>query len=101
MAQPVAKKPRDTACVSIDKSDLIAAWCLLENLAVSVDQIGGALPDEAGRRAALAGYMSPELIRQINDARMRLSRYLSDEEAEDLSEKKIAYWDYREVKAAK
>jgi hypothetical protein len=86
--------------VAVAKSDLTAAWAILENLAVSFDQIGSVCGSEDGangagtRRAlqeALASYLTPELVRAINDARVRLGRYIPDEEADELVER-IPYW---------
>src|SRR5437879_2702439 len=86
----------------VAKSDLLAAWAILENLTVSLDQIGGAFArsDSAANgaererafRDALATYLTPALVKAINDARMRLGQYISEEEAEGLTET-IAYWD--------
>lgn len=93
--------------VQVAKGDLQAAWMVLENLAVSFDQIGGAFgqkkdsPNGAERERAfleaLAGYVTPELVKAINSARMRLGRYLADGEAELLADK-ISYWDYAGLK---
>jgi hypothetical protein len=80
---------------------LVAAWCILENLAVSFDQIGGALSDKDARLAALARFINPDLVRQINEARARLGRYLPDDEAAALAETAIPYWDYDGAKDAK
>jgi len=92
--------------VKVAKSDLLAAWTILENLAVSLDQIGGAFGKEKSAangaasqhklQEALAAYLTPELVKAINDARVRLGRYISDAEAEALSEC-IAYWNYAAV----
>jgi hypothetical protein len=88
--------------VAVTKSDLTAAWAILENLAVSFDQIGSVCGSEdrangAGTRRALqealVSYLTPELVRAINDARVQLGRYIPDEEAEDLVER-IPYWSY-------
>jgi hypothetical protein len=89
--------------VEVTKEDVLAAWAVLENLAVSLDQIGAvfgrakdALHDPKQQRAlreALAAYLTPTLVQAINDARIRLGQYIPDQEAEALSEK-IAYWDY-------
>lgn len=89
--------------IEITKNDLLAAWTVLENLAVSFDQIGGAFGAADGdangaerQRAieeALVSYITPELVGAINDARMRLGQYVSDAEAETQSEQ-IAYWEY-------
>ena len=89
--------------VKIAKDDMLAAWTVLENLAVSLDQIGavfgrtkGALYDPKQQRAlqqALATYLTPTLVQAINDARIRLGQYIPDEEAEALSGR-FAYWDY-------
>src|SRR5687768_17606870 len=83
--------------------DILAAWTILENLAVSFDQIGGAFgalkhaiddpKQQKALQAALAAYVTPTLVQAINDARIRLGQYIPDEEAEALSEQ-IAYWDY-------
>lgn len=89
--------------IIVAKEDVLAAWTVLENLAVSLDQIGGAFGHAAGsghdpkrQRAlheALAMYLTPTLVQAINDARIRLAQYIPDEEAEALSEH-IGYWDY-------
>jgi len=89
--------------VKIAKEDVLAAWTVLENLAVSLDRIGsvfgcakGTLHNPKQQRAlqeALATYLTPPLVQAINDARIRLGQYIPDEEAEALSER-IAYWDY-------
>jgi hypothetical protein len=89
--------------VKIAKEDVLAAWTVLENLAVSLDQIGsvfgrtkGTLLDpkqQSALQEALATYLTPPLVQAINDARIRLGQYIPDEEAEALSER-IAYWDY-------
>jgi len=94
--------------VAIDRGDLLAAWAVLENLAVSLDQIGGAFAADhnagngvAGQRAfhaALAGYLQPQLLRDIRAARARLAEYVSDHEAEKLTAN-IPYWDYRTARA--
>jgi hypothetical protein len=89
--------------VRIAKDDVLAAWTVLENLAVSLDQIGGMFGHAEGSghdskrqralREALATYLTPTLVQAINDARIRLGQYIPDEEAEALSEH-IGYWDY-------
>ena len=97
---------KDERPVEISRSDLLAAWKVLENLAVSIDQIGGFYgdptePDGEGRRHALldalAAYMSKDLVESIGDARSRLGRYLPDDEAEALLDS-IPYWDYAGTK---
>ena len=40
---------------------------------------------------ALAAYLTPDLVKAINEARVRLGRYIPDTEAEALSEC-ITYW---------
>ena len=87
--------------IKISKDDLFTAWMVLENLAVSFDQIGAAfagakrqeLEQQRALQEALAAYLTPTLIQAINEARVRLGQYLPDEEAEALAEQ-IAYWDY-------
>jgi hypothetical protein len=93
-----ARKPKS---VRIDKADLVEAWSVLENLAVSLDQIGGAIDDRADQQQALDDYLTPELAQAINRARMRLAQYLSDAEAEWLSENSIPYWNYKGIKNGK
>src|SRR5438105_8944668 len=88
--------------VAVSKTDLQVAWAVLENLAVSLDQIGGKWAEEQSRvngaecsrglQEALASYLTPELVKAINDARIRLGQYISDEEAEAIAEH-IGYWD--------
>lgn len=89
--------------VQLAKGDLLAAWKILENLAVSLDQMGGAFAEEKGRgngaarrrrlHEALANYFTSELVKTINDARMRLGQYIPEAEAEAVSTQ-IGYWDY-------
>ena len=89
--------------IRVTHDDVLAAWTILENLAVSFDQIGavfGSLKHAAddpkqqkALQAALAAYVTPTLVQAINDAHIRLGQYIPDEEAEALSER-IAYWDY-------
>ena len=89
--------------IIVAKNDMLAAWTVLENLAVSLDQIGGVFGHAEGlghdpkrQRAlqeALAMYLTPTLVQAINDARIRLGQYIPDEEAEALSDH-IGYWDY-------
>jgi hypothetical protein len=93
--------------IEVAKSDLLIAWEVLENLAVSLDQIGGKFAEEPSptngamnQRAlqeALAAYLKPELVKAINDARIRLGQYIPDEEAEAIAEQ-IRYWDATECK---
>jgi hypothetical protein len=86
--------------IEVAKDDVLTAWTVLENLAVSFDQIGAAFGDAKGHgvkqhalQEALAAYLTPTLVQAINEARMRLGQYIPDAEAEALSEH-IAYWDY-------
>jgi len=87
--------------IPIAKEDVLAAWMVLENLAVSFDQIGAAFGNTKGydpnqQRAlqeALMTYLTPSLVQAINEARSRLGQYILDDEAEALAEH-IAYWDY-------
>jgi hypothetical protein len=87
----------------VAQEDVLAAWTILENLAVSFDQIGAvfgqakgtmwSLEQQRALQEALATYITPALVQVINGARLRLGRYIPDEEAEALSER-IAYWNY-------
>jgi hypothetical protein len=89
--------------LGIAKEDVLAAWAVLENLAVSFDQIGAVFGQAKGKtgspeqqrdlQEALAAYITPALVQAINEARLGLGQYIPDEEAETLSEH-IAYWDY-------
>jgi hypothetical protein len=86
----------------VAKNDVLAAWTVLENLAVSLDHIGSTFGEEknatnstASQHAmleALAAYLTPGLVQAINDARVRLGHYIPDAEAEALSGG-IPYWD--------
>ena len=63
--------------IIVAKDDMLAAWTVLENLAVSLDQIGGVFGHAEGsghdpkrQRAlqeALAMYMTPTLVQAINE----------------------------------
>ena len=89
--------------LGIAKEDVLAAWAVLENLAVSFDQIGAVFGQAKGKtgspeqrrdlQEALAAYITPALVQAINEARLGLGQYIPAEEAEALSEQ-IAYWDY-------
>src|SRR5262245_38277 len=89
--------------LEIAKDDVLAAWAVLENLAVSFDQIGAVFGQAKGKpcspeqqhalQEAIAAYITPALVQAINEARIRLGQYIPNEEAEALSER-IAYWDY-------
>jgi hypothetical protein len=88
--------------LEIAKDDVRVVWAVLENLAVSFDQIGAAYGDvkdashsseqQRALQEALTAYLTPALVQAINEARIRLGQYISDEEAKALSEH-IAYWD--------
>lgn len=94
----------DKQTTEIAKTDLLAAWAVLENLAVSLDQIGGTFAgtDEGANgmqqtvemQHALSDYVTPELVSAINEARSALGQYVSDEDAETLTDD-IPYWDYK------
>lgn len=97
--------PRGGADVVMAKADLVAAWAVLEGLAVSLDQIGGTFAVPQGAPAgeararilkALDAYLTPALVKSIQGARHRLARYVSDEDAEAHADS-IAYWDYSTV----
>jgi hypothetical protein len=89
--------------LGIAKDDVLVAWIVLENLAVSFDQIGATYGDVKDVRhaseqqhtlqEALQAYLTPALVQAINETRIRLGQYISDEEAEAVSEH-ILYWDY-------
>ena len=89
--------------LEIAKEDVLTAWAVLENLAVSFDQIGAVFGPARGTtcspeqqhamQEAIVAYITPTLVQAINEARLRLGQYIPDDEAEALSEQ-IAYWDY-------
>lgn len=93
--------------VPVAKADLQVAWAVLENLAVSLQQLGSAFGSVNGAsngvdredafREALAAFFTPELVGTINRARSRIGQYVTDEEAEALAES-IPYWDYASLK---
>lgn len=75
---PTVDLKGEAPSIKVSKSDLLAAWSILENLAVSLDQIGGFFgnpvdgPLDEKRRLAfletLKDYLSPDLIERINNA---------------------------------
>jgi hypothetical protein len=91
--------------IEVARDDVLTAWAVLENLAVSFDQIGATFGGTKGHspkqqhalQEALASYLTPALVQAINEARVRLGQYIPDAEAEALSEC-IAYWDYTHQK---
>jgi len=97
-------KTKENGLVLLKKDDLILAWSLMENITVSLDQIWGTYAhgmDESGKWVdeetyhalckALYDYCL-EICERTNKARMRLLTYLTEEEAEHLSEFEIPYW---------
>jgi len=90
---------------------LVAAWSVLELVTVSLHQIGSAhavASDQGGRQTieqrrhmleALDAFFSPELLRQMAQARRTLGEYLSDDEAESISDR-LDYWSDRTSKQA-
>lgn len=100
---------RGSGTTEVAAADLLAAWSVLENLAVSLDQIGGTYgvpvgeePTAETRRAlreALAAYLSPALVAEIAEARRGLARYIPDEVA-DAEADRIPYWDYHAAGSA-
>ncbi len=77
--------PRNDEPIGISKPDLIAAWAILENLTVSLDQIGGFFGEHAPPAAlnkSLGDYFTPALVEAIGHARARLARYIAEGEAE-------------------
>jgi hypothetical protein len=88
--------------ISVAKADLVAAWTVLENLTVSLDQMGsayagsdsgGASKHSLAAQEAISDYFTPDLVRAIAAARRRLVEYLPDDETEALSDT-IPYWEY-------
>lgn len=90
------------ATVPVAKSDLIAAWSLLESMVVSLHRIGShfsvaspqdKLSDEDRRRMldAIDAYFTPERMKEMARARRLLGEYLPDDEAEAISEQ-LDFW---------
>lgn len=88
--------------VTVGYTDLMQAWSVLEKLTVSLDKIGGhyAVPGDRGPQApeerqrmleAIGAYLSPELCREIAEAREVIGRFLPDDEAEAVSDR-LEYW---------
>ncbi|MBC8231260.1 hypothetical protein H8E77_17045 [bacterium] len=106
-------KKKQDEIVLLKKDDLILAWSLMENITVSIDQIFGTYAhgmDESGKWVDGEAYQSLckalydyclEICEQTNKARMRLLTYLTEEEAEHLSEYKSSYWNYNPVSSLK
>jgi hypothetical protein len=94
-----------TAQVGVTRADLVEAWSLLENLVCSLDRIGSRHAGEPGEaydpersRAfyeAVGRFVADnELLTRLVETRGKLGSYLSDDEAENLTER-IAYWHER------
>ena len=90
----------DDGEVAVDRADLVSAWAVLENLAVSLDQLG-TLDTEEELRHALRDYVTPDLVRALGRARGRLSSYLPDDETEAMAENDVPYWDYKGMAGGK
>ncbi len=91
--------------VGVTRSDLVEAWSLLENLVCSLDRIGSRHGQEPGEAydperskefyEAIGRFVAErELIDRLVETRGKLGDYLSDDEAENLTER-IAYWHER------
>src|SRR5260221_93343 len=91
--------------VGVTRADLVEAWSLLENLVCSLDRIGsrhasapGEAHDPERARAfyeAVGRFVADrELLARLVEARGKLGGYLSDDEAENLTDR-IAYWHER------
>lgn len=97
-------KTKQNGLVLLKKDDLILAWSLMENITVSLDQIWGTYAhgmDENSKWIDKKAYQALcqalydyclEICEQTNKARMRLLTYLTEDEAEHLSEREISYW---------
>ena len=92
--------------VGVTREDLVEAWSLLENLVCSLDRIGSRHGQEPGEAydqersrkfyEAVGRFVAERaLIDRLVETRGKLGEYLSDEEAENLTER-IAYWHERE-----
>ncbi|HEY8667536.1 MAG TPA: hypothetical protein VIL86_12775 [Tepidisphaeraceae bacterium] len=93
--------------IPVAKSDLMAAWSLLEKLAVSLRKIGSAFAIPQGQTdqtpeqhqaelEALDQFFTSSLMREIANARKLLVQYLPGQELEELSEHEIGYWNYQD-----
>jgi hypothetical protein len=100
--------------IEVSKNDLLKVRSVLENLRVSLHQIGSThaldcqktnMPaDHMSQRAqtrcqleleALGAYFTPELYRQIAEAWRIISEYIPDEDTEALVEQEIPYWELK------
>jgi hypothetical protein len=99
-AKTVTQAP---AAVPVSKSDLIAAWSVLEKIVVSLRKIGSAHAASGGQAEqtseqhqheleAIDRFFSPEVLRELSRARRLLAEYLPGEEIEGLSEHSIQFW---------
>jgi|GEM_PF-6184878 len=100
---------RDSPGIAVSKEDLVAAWSLLEQVVVSIRKIGSAYattdsatPQTPLQRQqmleALEQLFSPELVQNLNAARVRLGGYLPDQEAEAISES-LDFWSAKSAAA--
>jgi len=89
--------------VAVPKDELIRAWSVLEKLVISLRNMGSyySTPDRqtplsserhAEMLAELDQFFSPELIREMNQARIALGQHLPEEEAEHLADHLIHAW---------
>jgi hypothetical protein len=84
--------------IPVAKSDIIAAWSVIEKMAVSLHRMGSyySVPTAKDKLSperhlemleSLSAYMSPELVRELFKARRLLTGYLADDEAEAIADR--------------
>lgn len=94
-----------TQVVSVAKKDLVDAWSVLERVVVSLRTMGSHYatpsadtpmsPEQRQQMLNdLDAYFSPELCRELSNARRLLSEYLPGDEAETISDG-LQYWEKR------
>ena len=92
------------ATIEVKTADLVAAWSVLERTVVSLATIGRCFGQPVKEPwnernyqemlLALDQFLSPELLKELSRSRRALGDYIPDDEAEDLSEKVINYWEW-------
>ena len=92
--------------VAVGKADLIEAWSAVDRLVVSLATIGRCYGQPCGKPwdeqqhqdmlQALDHCFSPDLYQHLRRARRALTKYVPRDEAIDLAENEIDYWEWDE-----
>jgi hypothetical protein len=95
---------KNSKTIAIAKNDLVNAWSTLEKLVVSLHRIGSHFATEAGKRQTaeertemlreIDRFLSPSVMRELGQARVSLSDYLPEHEAQRISDR-LEYWQPR------